>query len=196
MSDKKDFAVRFGTLFLAVLFLVTTIAFTAIVFWQWREENKQDDSNLTAEQQQMVQDALNNANNEGEENMLEGTQLAGFTPITDPVTELQKIDLVEGTGEEVNPGATVTAHYTGALVNTGVIFQSSHDRGEPIPFSLNGVIAGWTEGVPGMKVGGKRRLIIPAEKAYGAAPEGYQYQPGGSPLGPLVFDIEITAVEQ
>ena len=89
--------------------------------------------------------------------MLEGTQLADFTPITGEVTELQRIDLVEGTGEEVKAGATVTAHYTGAYVSTGEIFQSSHDRGQPIPFSLNGVISGWTEGVPGMKVGPARR---------------------------------------
>src|SRR5690606_35761164 len=130
------------------------------------------------------------------ETMLEGTQLAGFTPITTPVTELQIIDLTEGTGEEVKAGATVTAHYTGALANTGIIFQSSHDSCNPIPFSLNEDIDGWTEGVPGMKVGGKRRLVIPAGKAYGAAPDGYEYQPGGSPLGPLVFDIELTAVEQ
>ena len=123
--------------------------------------------------------------------MLEGTQLVNFTPTTDRVAELNITDTVEGTGEEVKPGATVTAHYTGALVSSGKIFQSSHDRGEPIPFSLDGVISGWTEGVPGMKVGGTRRLIIPAAKAYGEA--------GSPPSIPadsdLVFDIELTAVQ-
>lgn len=192
MADTKDLAVRFGTLTLAALFLVTSVAFTVVIFWQSRQ---QDSDDLTAEQQQTIDDAINQSNETGED-MLEGTQLSGFTPITTDVTELQIIDLVEGTGEVVRPGATVTAHYTGALVNTGVIFQSSHDSGSPIPFSLSGVIAGWTEGVPGMKVGGTRRLIIPAAKAYGEAPEGYVYQPGNSPLGPLVFDIELVAVEQ
>lgn len=196
MADKKDFAVRFGTLFMAGLFLITTIAFTAVVFWQWREENKQDNSDLTAEQQQMVQEALENANNNEGEDMLEGTQLAGFTPSTEPVTELQIIDLVEGTGEEVTARATVTAHYTGALVSTGLIFQSSHDTGSPFTSELSRLIKGWQEGIPGMKAGGKRRLIIPAEQAYGVAPEGYEYQPGSSPLGPLVFDIEMISFEQ
>src|SRR5690606_16436747 len=96
--------------------------------------------------------------NQGETTMLQGTKLANFTPTDEPVTELEVIDLVEGDGEEVQAGATVTAHYTGAYVVNGEIFQSSTDSGQPIPFSLNGVIAGWTEGVPGMKVGGTRRL--------------------------------------
>lgn len=127
--------------------------------------------------------------------MLQGTQLADFTPITEPVTELQKIDLVVGDGEEAQAGATVTAHYTGAYATTGEIFQSSHDSGQPIPFGLDQVIPGWTEGVPGMKVGGKRRLIIPGNLAYGEAPEGYVPGSTDSPMGPLVFDIELVAVQ-
>lgn len=196
MADKAEFARRFGTLLLASVFLITTIAFSAIIFWQSRDDGS--DSDLSLEQQQMVQESLNQQdqpNNPQGENMLEGTQLANFEPITGPVTELQKIDLEEGTGEEVKPGASVVAHYTGAYASTGLIFQSSHDGGQPIPFSLNGVISGWTEGVPGMKVGGKRRLIIPGSMAYGEAPEGYTPGEGGRPMGPLVFDIEITAVE-
>ena len=124
--------------------------------------------------------------------MLQGTQLADFTPV-ESVEELEKIDIKEGDGEEVKPGATVTAHYTGAVASTGVIFQSSKDLGQPIPFGLDQVIAGWTEGVPGMKVGGTRRLVIPAEKAYGANP------PAGSGIpanAALVFDIELVSVEQ
>lgn len=194
MANIKDNATRFGTLFMAALFLITAVAFTAVAIWQ--SSTEEDPSDVASLQEQLNQQLQVENNQPTGENMLEGTKLADFTPVTTPITELQIIDLEEGTGEVVKEGASVTAHYTGALVNTGVIFQSSHDRGQPIPFSLNGVIAGWTEGVPGMKVGGKRRLIIPAEKAYGAAPEGYVYQPGDSPLGPLVFDIELTAVEQ
>lgn len=198
MADKTELARRFGTLMLASVFLITTIAFSAIIFWQSRGSDSESD--LTLEQQQMIQEALNNQDNQNDqpqgEGMLEGTELAGFTPITGPVNELQKIDLIEGTGEEVRPGATVTAHYTGAYASTGEIFQSSHDSGNPIPFSLNGVISGWTEGVPGMKVGGKRRLVIPGAQAYGEAPEGYVPGSTDRPMGPLVFDIEITAVEQ
>lgn len=95
---------------------------------------------------------------------LEGTLLDGFTP-GQAISELQIIDVQEGSGDTVQEGATIKAHYTGALVNNGVIFQSSHDFGDPITFGLNQVIEGWTKGVPGMKVGGKRRLIIPAAQA-------------------------------
>ena len=121
---------------------------------------------------------------------MEGKPLADFTP-TAEVKELQKIDITLGTGDEVKPGDTITAHYTGAVAATGTVFQSSLDMGQPIAFSLNGVIKGWTQGVPGMKVGGKRRLLIPAELAYGANP------PSGSGIpanAALVFDIELVKI--
>lgn len=120
---------------------------------------------------------------------LEGTILNGFTP-ADSVKELEIIDTVAGTGDEVQKGATITAHYTGALVASGVIFQSSHDMGRPVTFGLSQVIKGWTEGVPGMKVGGTRRLIIPAEMAYGAASPA----PNIPANSDLVFDIELVAI--
>lgn len=122
-------------------------------------------------------------------NRLEGTKLANFTPV-DSVTELQIIDLVEGTGPAVPESATITAHYTGALCKNGTIFQSSHDFGDPISFPLEGVIAGWTKGVPGMKVGGTRRLIIPAAMAYGASSPA----PNIPPNSDLVFDIELVNI--
>jgi peptidylprolyl isomerase len=122
---------------------------------------------------------------------LEGTKLANFTPIA-TVAELQVIDLIEGTGEAVPLGATITAHYTGALCKDGTIFQSSHDFGRPITFGLSQVIAGWTEGVPGMKIGGTRRLIIPSEKAYGSVRAAANIPPNSD----LVFDIELTAIEK
>ncbi len=197
MANIKEYATRFGMLTMAALFLVTSIAFTAVIFWQ--SKNEDDNTNLTADlQEQLNQQLADQADNQStEENaaMLEGTQLADFTPINGAVTELQKTDLVEGTGEEVKPGATVTAHYTGAYAVNGQIFQSSHDSGEPIPFGLDQVIAGWTQGVPGMKVGGKRRLVIPGNLAYGEAPEGYTPGSTERPMGPLVFDIELTAVQ-
>ena len=187
MADKAEMARRAGTLLMASLFLVTSLAFTGIIFWQAKNQDKAPSS----AEQEAIKQAVKNGENKTGENMLEGTQLANFTPTTERVAELQITDTVVGTGEEVKPGATVTAHYTGALVSSGKIFQSSHDRGEPIPFSLDGVIAGWTEGVPGMKVGGTRRLVIPAAKAYGQA--------GSPPSIPadadLVFDIELTAVQ-
>lgn len=120
---------------------------------------------------------------------LEGTKLSSFEPI-DKVDELQVIDLVEGTGESAPEGAKITAHYTGALCKDGTIFQSSHDFGDPVTFGLNQVIKGWTVGVPGMKVGGTRRLIIPSEMAYGSVRAAANIPPNSD----LVFDIELVAL--
>ncbi len=120
---------------------------------------------------------------------LEGTTLQNFTPIA-KVSELEIIDTVEGTGEEVPEGAKITAHYTGALCKDGTIFQSSHDFGDAITFGLDQVIKGWTVGVPGMKVGGTRRLIIPSEMAYGSVRAAANIPPNSD----LVFDIELVAI--
>ncbi len=77
-------------------------------------------------------------------------------------------DIKIGDGYEVKPGGAVVAHYHGTLkADPTVVFDSSFERGEPIPFPLSGVIEGWQKGVPGMKVGGVRRLTIPAKLAYG-----------------------------
>lgn len=120
---------------------------------------------------------------------LEGTTLTGFAPLQ-AVPELQIIEIREGTGDAVRPGATITAHYTGARCADGIIFQSSHDFGQPVTFPLDGVIAGWTKGVPGMKVGGVRRLVIPAALAYGA----HSPAPNIPANADLVFDIELVDV--
>lgn len=117
--------------------------------------------------------------------------LQDFTPV-DNIPELTSEDRVEGTGAVVEPGDTVTCHYTGAVAKTGTVFQSSHDFGRPISFPLNGVIVGWTKGVPGMKVGGTRRLLIPANLAYGDRPPYGSGIPAGADL---VFDIELVAIE-
>lgn len=118
--------------------------------------------------------------------------LQNFKPVA-KVSSLEKIDIVVGTGEEVKPGATVSVHYTGAVAATGEVFQSSKDFGtNPITFPLSGVIKGWTDGIPGMKVGGTRRLVIPAAQAYGATP------PPGSGIpanADLVFDVELIAIK-
>lgn len=119
----------------------------------------------------------------------EGTKLPNFDPI-EKVNELEKIDTEVGTGDEVQAGATVTVHYTGALCANGIIFQSSHDMGQPITFPLSGVIAGWRDGVPGMKVGGTRRLVIPADQAYGASSPA----PNIPANSDLVFDIELIEI--
>lgn len=121
----------------------------------------------------------------------EGMKLHDFEPRSEAVTELEMTDVEVGTGEEVKPGATITANYTGALVKNGIIFQSSFDFGNPITFGLDQVIAGWTHGVPGMKVGGTRRLVIPAEQAYGSSSPAKNI-PANSDL---VFDIDLVAIK-
>ena len=120
---------------------------------------------------------------------LEGTKLANFMTIAS-VPELQIIDVMEGTGDTVPENATITAHYTGALCKDGTIFQSSHDFGKPVTFGLNQVIAGWTKGVPGMKVGGIRRLVIPSAMAYGSVRAAANIPPNSD----LVFDIELVSI--
>lgn len=104
------------------------------------------------------------------------------------ITELRTVDLVEGNGAEAGEGACVVAYYHGTLTD-GTVFDSSYERGQPLPFSLNGVIQGWTEGIPGMKEGGVRVLYIPSDLAYGAS--------GNGPIGPnedLVFVVELVEV--
>lgn len=124
---------------------------------------------------------------------LKGTPLQDFTPLGKKakVTDLKIIDLKTGEGQEVPPDATITAHYTGALCSDGTIFESSLDSGRPATFGLNQVIDGWTQGVPGMRVGGVRRLIIPSELAYGQRRASAQIGPNSD----LVFDIELVAVQ-
>ncbi len=106
-------------------------------------------------------------------------------------TELQIEDLMVGTGEEAQTGNTVSVHYKGTLFN-GTIFDSSYNRGAPFSFTLgqNSVIQGWEQGVLGMKVGGKRKLIIPPDLAYG--PRAIGLIPANSTL---VFEVELLDVK-
>ncbi|HMP01585.1 MAG TPA: FKBP-type peptidyl-prolyl cis-trans isomerase [Gemmatales bacterium] len=98
-------------------------------------------------------------------------------------------DLKVGDGEEVRPGDTVTVHYTGWLTVNGTKFDSSHDSGRPFKtrIGVRQVIRGWDEGLPGMRVGGKRKLLIPSPLAYGAQGRGRAIPPNSD----LTFEIEL-----
>jgi FKBP-type peptidyl-prolyl cis-trans isomerase FkpA len=187
---------RAGSLFLAVLFFISSFGLSGLVIWQIHQDNKAQKAAIPKEVQDQLnaqkaqQNAANQANNQPQEGKLKGTKLANFTPLAS-VTDLQKIDTVVGTGAEVKAGDTVTVHYTGALVKDGTIFESSKDSGTPATFGLDQVIKGWTQGLPGMKVGGTRRLIIPAALAYGAQATGSI--PANSDL---VFDVELIKIGQ
>lgn len=110
---------------------------------------------------------------------------------TKEVTKLEKKDIVVGKGAEAKSGLKVTVHYTGWLTN-GKKFDSSKDRNEPFSFTLGGhqVIEGWDQGVAGMKVGGKRKLTIPASMGYGDRGAGELIPPNST----LVFEVELLGV--
>lgn len=101
-------------------------------------------------------------------------------------------ELKVGTGAEATAGQTVTVHYTGWLTN-GTKFDSSKDRGDPFEFPLGAghVIRGWDEGVQGMKIGGSRKLTIPADLGYGARGAGGVIPPNAT----LVFEVELLGTE-
>ena len=115
------------------------------------------------------------------------------------ITELQKNDTVVGTGREAEPGFNVSVHYTGWLYDEkaaghkGKKFDSSVDRGQPFKFDLGAgqVIQGWDEGFAGMKVGGKRTLVIPSEMGYGTRGAGGAIPPNAT----LIFDVELLDVK-
>ena len=166
----KDFMRRVGWASLAILFVITGVGVGIYAFWQGTH---QSNSNQTQNQTKS----------------LDGTKLANFTPIAH-VAKLQAINTKAGTGTTVQPGDTVTVLYKGALASTGIIFDDG--GGQQAQISLSQVIAGWVVGLPGMKVGGTRRLLIPAAYAYGASP------PAGSTIpanADLVFDITLLGTQ-
>lgn len=180
MARRRD---RVIALIIALTFLVSTVGVSAAIIWQVVADGRDDSSAA-------VDDTNNENNKEAKKDMLQGTQLNDFTPVA-TITELQTIDLQPGSGEAVKSGDTVTVDYTGAVAATGKIFQSSLDFGQPVSFPLDGVIVGWKEGMVGMKVDGKRRLLIPAAKAYGGTPP----EGSGIPVdADLVFDVTLRKI--
>ncbi len=123
----------------------------------------------------------------------DGWKSAPTEPSVKPpvVTELIREDQAPGSGEAAKTGDRVKVHYTGRLL-TGQKFDSSRDRDEPFAFTLGKgeVIKGWDKGVVGMKPGGKRKLTIPADKAYGAVGS----PPKIPPNSPLEFEIELIEI--
>lgn len=114
------------------------------------------------------------------------------TKMQEDVTELKIEDLVVGTGAEAVSGKLISVHYTGTLTN-GTKFDSSKDRGTPFEFTLGAgqVIEGWDKGFAGMKVGGKRKLIIPSNMGYGAQGAGGVIPPNAT----LIFEVELLGVK-
>jgi peptidylprolyl isomerase len=112
-------------------------------------------------------------------------------PLTTTASGLGYVDLVAGTGPQPKTGDSVRVHYTGWLEN-GKKFDSSHDRREPLVFAVGRgqVIKGWDEGVGSMKVGGKRKLVIPAGLGYGSQGAGGVIPPNAT----LIFEVELLGI--
>jgi peptidylprolyl isomerase len=110
-------------------------------------------------------------------------------PTGDAPTELVITDVVVGDGAEAQATSTVDVHYVGVEYDTGEEFDASWNRGSSINFPLKQLVAGWQEGIPGMKVGGRRQLVIPPELAYGPAGSGHRLS-GKT----LVFVIDLLEV--
>lgn len=109
-----------------------------------------------------------------------------------PPTELVITDLIEGDGEQAKAGDTVDVHYVGVAYSTGEEFDASYNRGAPLAFPLGGgrVIQGWDQGIQGMKVGGRRQLVIPPQLAYGDRGAGGVIGPGET----LIFVCDLVGI--
>jgi len=110
----------------------------------------------------------------------------------EPPTDLEVTDLVEGDGPTAVAGSMVSVHYVGVAHSTGEEFDASYNRGAPLQFALGAgrVIAGWDQGVQGMKVGGRRRLVIPPHLGYGDRGAGGVIKPGET----LIFVVDLVEV--
>lgn len=180
MARKRD---RVIAMVIAITFFVVSFATSFFIIWELYNDNKEA-KNVNQ------QDSTTSDTNRQSDKPLQGNPLEGFTP-TNSIPELRSEDKQAGTGTEAKAGDTVVVDYTGAVAATGTVFQSSIDSGQPASLSLNNVIEGWKNGIPGMKVGGSRRLYIPAAQAYGGNP------PAGSGIpanADLVFDVTLHAV--
>ncbi|MBA2697492.1 MAG: FKBP-type peptidyl-prolyl cis-trans isomerase [Nocardioidaceae bacterium] len=113
-------------------------------------------------------------------------------PDASPPNELEITDLSQGNGAEATAGVTVVTHYVGVAHSSGEEFDASYNRGEPLAFRLGvgQVIAGWDQGIQGMKVGGRRKLVIPPHLGYGDRGAGAAIAPGET----LIFVVDLVDV--
>jgi peptidylprolyl isomerase len=114
-------------------------------------------------------------------------------PAGPPPADLVVEDITVGAGPEAHPGQVATVHYVGVSHDSGREFDASWNRGEPFSFPIGGgqVIAGWDQGVAGMKVGGRRKLVIPPHLGYGDRGAGGVIKPGET----LVFVVDLVGVQ-
>lgn len=176
MARKRE---RVFAFMAALLFLGSSVGISALVIYEIIKQQKTDN-------QDVAQQTTNTTNSS------KGKKMENFTPVSE-VKDLKIEDLKVGDGEAVKEGDTIMAHYTGAIASTGIIFQSSLDSNQPFtaPLKQGSLIEGWVKGIPGMKAGGKRRLLIPANMAYGEQGSG-----DIPPNSALVFDIDLITIDK
>lgn len=171
---------RAFALSLAILFVITSVGFSAYVIWEMYDQSK--NGNKDTSQQQASTDTSQQPKD----------YMKDFEPMGDTrVTELKVTDITVGTGAEATEASTVEVEYTGALTKDGSIFDSTDSRGgQPAEFALNEVIPGFKQGITGMKVGGERQILIPASLGYGG--QSSASIPADSDL---VFNVKLINVK-
>jgi hypothetical protein len=191
---------RVAAFLLALTFLLSTIGFTAYVILTLNseeagivEEQTSLDDPATPPEPDTPVEISQLAGPCGSQTIVDQgeRELPEVVTAETPIESLNTVEIQEGNGDEVQAGDCVAALYYGTLASDGTTFDGNYDTGTPIEFPLNGVIPGWTEGIPGMKVGGIRRLEIPAAQAYGEAE-----RPGIPADSDLVFEVEILSTRQ
>jgi FKBP-type peptidyl-prolyl cis-trans isomerase len=167
----KEHGRRIAIFTIVGAFVLSSVGFSGLVVWDLTRNKDSSQQTSTEDIQKQLQEQLANQNKEG---------------------KLESTDIKIGEGAEASPGKKVTVHYTGTLTD-GKKFDSSLDRNQPFTFELGSgqVIQGWDQGVVGMKVGGKRKLVIPASLAYGEQSP----SPDIPPNSTLVFEIELLEVK-
>ena len=171
--SKRRKAERVFIITIVAAFIISSLSVTGLVFWDLTRDKTDTAQNTEDIQKQIEQLQKQQEAQKG--------------------AKVEKTDIKAGDGAEAASGKRVTVNYVGTLKSNGNKFDSSYDRGEPFTFTLGAgeVIQGWDQGVPGMKVGGKRKLVIPAALAYGEASP----SPDIPPNSDLVFEVELLKVE-
>jgi FKBP-type peptidyl-prolyl cis-trans isomerase len=185
---------RVAAFLLAALFLASTVGATAYVIWQINKDDvlvSETEAEKAAAETAQTEENPTDTCGSKQLAAVEPRALPKVTKVDGAIEELKTTDIKVGDGEDVKAGDCVTALYYGTLAKDGTKFDGNYETGKPIEFSLDGVIAGWSEGIPGMKVGGVRRLEIPAAKGYGAQDKGSI--PANSDL---IFEVEILGTRQ
>jgi FKBP-type peptidyl-prolyl cis-trans isomerase len=178
----KNILKRVGWILLALLFVITGLGVGVVAFWQATHQPKDN----TAQQQQANACTIQTVTSSA---VFPKPQV--YKPAGD-VSSLQKTDLQPGTGQEIKPGDCLTVKYYGTLTN-GTVFDENYDKPSTLKLKIGEgqVIPGWDEGIPGMKVGGTRRLVIPPSLGYGS--QGSGTIPANSTL---VFEVKAITIEE